>query len=76
MAFRYSASLKKQTLIPDIEGQSSITVLKGEGFFWGKAAKPGDILISDISEPHGIRATGSLRVLVTIAPPPYEGGHF
>jgi hypothetical protein len=26
-------------------------------------------LISDISEPHGIRATTDMRVLVTIAPP-------
>ena len=58
----------------NIEGQLSIVVLEGEGLFLAKGgetipAKPGDILISDISEPHGIRATGSLRVLVTIAPP-------
>ena len=58
----------------DIEGQLSIVVLEGEGLFLAKdgesiPAKTGDILISDISEPHGIRATGSMRVLVTIAPP-------
>ena len=58
----------------EIEGQLSITVLEGEGEFLGKAgatipAGPGDVLISDISEPHGIRATSDLRVLVTIAPP-------
>ena len=58
----------------DLEGQLSIAVLEGEGLFLAKggktiSAKPGDILISDINEPHGIRATGSLRVLVTIAPP-------
>ena len=59
----------------NIEGELSIVVLEGEGLFLAKggetiAAKAGDILISDISEPHGIRATtGSMRVLVTIAPP-------
>ncbi len=57
-----------------IEGQLSIAVMEGEGLFLGKDGETipsgtGDILISDISEPHGIRATGSMRVLVTIAPP-------
>jgi quercetin dioxygenase-like cupin family protein len=32
-------------------------------------AKKGDVLISDISEPHGIKADSDMRVLVTIAPP-------
>jgi hypothetical protein len=32
-------------------------------------AVPGNILISDISEPHGIRAGSDMRVIVTIAPP-------
>lgn len=58
----------------DIEGQVSIAVLEGEGEFLGAdnaalPARPGDVLISDISEPHGIRAKTRLRVLVTIAPP-------
>ena len=58
----------------DIEGQLSITVLEGEGEFLAKdgatlSANPGDVLISDISEPHGIKAKSNLRVLVTIAPP-------
>ncbi len=58
----------------EIEGQLSIAVLEGEGEFLAKdgatlPAGPGDVLISDISEPHGIRATSDLRVLVTIAPP-------
>ncbi len=58
----------------DVEGQLSITVLEGEGEFLGKEdqtipARPGDVLISEISEPHGVRATSHLRVLVTIAPP-------
>jgi quercetin dioxygenase-like cupin family protein len=58
----------------DIEGQLSITVLEGEGEFLGKdgatlPAKPGDVLICDIAEPHGVRAKKDMRVLVTIAPP-------
>ena len=58
----------------DIEGQLSITVLEGEGEFLAEGgktlpARTGDVLISDISEPHGIRAKTDLRVLVTIAPP-------
>lgn len=57
----------------DVEGQLSIYVMEGEGLFLGKdktiAATEGDILICDIAEPHGIRATTKMRVLVTIAPP-------
>ncbi|MCF8109579.1 MAG: cupin domain-containing protein [Desulfohalobiaceae bacterium] len=58
----------------DIEGQLSITVLEGEGEFLAAEgqtmpAKAGDVLISDIAEPHGIRAETELRVLVSIAPP-------
>jgi len=57
----------------DLEGQVSIAVIEGEGEFMAKdssmPAKAGDVLISDISEPHGIRARTKMRVLVTIAPP-------
>lgn len=58
----------------DVEGQLSILVLEGRGEFLGEAdsgipAKPGDILISDISEPHGVRAESDMRILVTISPP-------
>lgn len=57
----------------DVEGQLSITVLEGEGEFLGENntklnAQTGDVLISDISEPHGIRAIKDMRILVTIAP--------
>jgi quercetin dioxygenase-like cupin family protein len=57
-----------------IEGQLSMLVLAGAGEFLGQGntaipAKPGDILISDISEPHGARAITDMRILVTIAPP-------
>ncbi len=58
----------------DIDGQLSIAVLEGEGLFLGKEgaeipANTGDVLVSDINEPHGIRAKTNMRVLVTIAPP-------
>jgi quercetin dioxygenase-like cupin family protein len=57
----------------EIEGQVSIVVLEGEGEFLGKdtslPAKKGDVLVSEINEPHGIRAASNMRVLVTIAPP-------
>lgn len=58
----------------DIEGQLSILVVEGEGEFLAgndksMPARTGDLLISDIAEPHGIRAATDMRVLVTIAPP-------
>jgi quercetin dioxygenase-like cupin family protein len=58
----------------DLDGQLSILVIEGEGDFLGKddaaiPAKTGDILISDIREPHGVRATTNMRIIVTIAPP-------
>jgi quercetin dioxygenase-like cupin family protein len=58
----------------DLDGQLSILVIEGEGEFLGKnetsiPAKTGDILISDIQEPHGVKATTNMRIIVTIAPP-------
>lgn len=58
----------------DLDGELSILVLKGEGFFLGEngteiPAGEGEILISQIREPHGVRATTKMRILVTIAPP-------
>ena len=57
----------------EIEGQLSIAVIEGDGEFLGQdsamPAHSGDVLISDISEPHGVRAKTDMRVLVTIAPP-------
>ena len=58
----------------DIEGQLSIVVLEGEGDFLADddkslPAKTGDVLLSEIAEPHGVRATTDMRILVTIAPP-------
>lgn len=58
----------------DLDGELSIQVLEGEGFFLGAQdaeipARKGDILISEIREPHGVRATTKMRIVVTIAPP-------
>ncbi len=58
------------------EGQVSIQCIEGKGFFLGDdgveiAAEAGDLLVSDISEKHGVRAADDceMRILVTIAPP-------
>lgn len=58
----------------DLDGELSILVLEGEGFFLGEndmemQARQGDILRSEIREPHGVRALTKMRILVTIAPP-------
>ncbi|MCB2181584.1 MAG: cupin domain-containing protein [Desulfobulbaceae bacterium] len=58
----------------DTDGQLSIHVIEGKGFFLGEneaeiAAESGDILISEIREPHGVRAESDMRIVVTIAPP-------
>ncbi len=58
----------------DLDGQLLIQVLEGSGAFLGadKAeipAKPGDILFSEIREPHGVRADTDMRILITITPP-------
>jgi quercetin dioxygenase-like cupin family protein len=58
----------------DLDGEVSILVLEGTGVFLGEnkaeiPAKTGDILVSQIREPHGVRADTKMRILVTIAPP-------
>jgi len=72
--FNFKAGQELPIHSHNIEGQLSIAVLEGVGEFLGDndetmPAYPGDILVSDINEPHGIRAKSDLRVLVTIAPP-------
>lgn len=56
------------------EGQLSIHVIEGKGFFLGAddaklSAETGDVLVSEISEPHGVEAETDMRIVVTIAPP-------
>lgn len=58
----------------DIDGDLSIQVLEGQGWFLGQddtkiPAVQGDILVSQIREPHGVQADTKMRILVTIAPP-------
>ena len=72
--FNFKAGQELPVHSHDIEGQVCIAVLEGEGEFVGEGvavleAKPGNVLISEISEPHGLRAKTDMRVLVTIAPP-------
>jgi len=56
------------------DGQLSIQVIEGKGFFLGEGdaaipAETGHILISNINEPHGVKAETDMRIVVTIAPP-------
>jgi len=72
--FNFKAGQELPVHSHDIEGQVSLVILEGEGEFLGKdgasfPAAPGDVVVSDISEPHGLRAKTDLRLLVTIAPP-------
>ena len=72
--FNFKAGQELPVHSHDIEGQLSLVVIEGEGEFLGKdgvslPAKTGDVLISEISEPHGLKAKTDLRLLVTIAPP-------
>jgi quercetin dioxygenase-like cupin family protein len=71
-------NLKAGALFPvhshDLDGQLSILVIEGEGAFLGDneatiPAKTGDMLIADIREPHGVKASTDMRIVVTIAPP-------
>ena len=58
----------------DLDGELSILVIEGKGWFLGKddstiPAQTGDILVSEIREPHGVKAETKMRIVVTIAPP-------
>ncbi len=58
----------------DLEGQLTILVIEGEGEFLADndasmPAQTGDMLVSEIRDPHGVRATTDMRIVVTIAPP-------
>lgn len=72
--FNFRAGQELPVHSHEIEGEVSIAVIEGTGEFLGKdgatiPAKAGDVLVCEISEPHGIRATSDMRVMVTIAPP-------
>lgn len=72
--FNFRAGQELPVHSHDIEGQVSLAILEGAGEFLGKdgasvPGKTGDVVIAEIAEPHGFRATTNVRLLVTIAPP-------
>ena len=72
--FNFNAGQLLPVHAHDIEGQVCLVVLEGSGKFLGRdnseiPARKGDVLVCDISEPHGLAADTDLRLLVTIAPP-------
>lgn len=72
--FNFKAGQQLPVHAHDIDGQLTIAVMEGRGKFLGAdgaiiPAAPGDVLVSDINEPHGVKAETDMRVLVTIAPP-------
>ncbi len=72
--FNFKAGQELPLHSHEIEGEVCIAVIEGSGQFLGKdgatiPAKAGDVLVCEISEPHGIKATSDMRVMVTIAPP-------
>jgi quercetin dioxygenase-like cupin family protein len=72
--FNFKAGQELPVHSHEIDGQLSLVIIEGQGEFLGKddttlPAKTGDVVISDIAEPHGLRAKTDLRLLVTIAPP-------
>jgi quercetin dioxygenase-like cupin family protein len=72
--FNFKAGQELPVHSHDLEGELTLTVLEGEGEFLGAdgaamPARPGDVLVVQIAEPHGVRAVTDMRVLVHIAPP-------
>ena len=72
--FNFKAGQELPIHSHDLDGEVSLVVIEGEGEFLGKdnlsiPARTGDVLVSQIREPHGLRAKTDLRLLVTIAPP-------
>lgn len=72
--FNFKAGQELPLHSHEIEGEVCIAVIEGSGQFLGKdgatiPAKAGDVLVCEISEPHGIKAASDMRVMVTIAPP-------
>ncbi len=72
--FNFKAGQKLPVHSHKLEGELTLAILEGEGEFLGAdgasiPAAPGNVLVSEIAEPHGLKATTDMRVLVTIAPP-------
>lgn len=74
LTFTFKAGQELPVHQHNIDGELTIVVLEGEGLFLGAdgATIPtsrGGLLISEIREPHGVRAVTDMKILVTIAPP-------
>ncbi|MBI9078371.1 MAG: cupin domain-containing protein [Pseudodesulfovibrio sp.] len=72
--FNFKAGQKLPVHSHDLDGELNLAILEGEGEFLAAdgatmPAKTGDVLVTEIREPHGVRAITDMRVLVTIAPP-------
>jgi len=72
--FNFKAGQTLPVHAHEVEGELSIAVLEGRGEFLGAdgaalPAAPGDVLVAEIAEPHGVRAITDMRILVTITPP-------
>jgi len=72
--FNFKAGQQLPVHSHDLDGELNLAVLEGEGEFLAAdgasmPAKTGDVLVTEIREPHGVRAITDMRVLVTIAPP-------
>jgi quercetin dioxygenase-like cupin family protein len=71
--FNFEAGQELPVHSHDVDSEVMILVLAGEGYFTDGEreveAKPGSMLISKVSEPHGVKAKTRMRVLVAIAPP-------
>ncbi len=72
--FNFRAGQKMPVHSHDIDGEVSFVIVDGEGEFLGengfsRPVKTGDVLVTEIREPHGLLAKTDLRLMVTIAPP-------
>ena len=68
--FNFRPSQELPVHAHDIEGEASLTALGVRVSSWERTVQPSrqrlvDVLISAISEPHGLRAKTDLRLLVT-----------
>jgi quercetin dioxygenase-like cupin family protein len=73
VSFTFEAGQSLPVHSHDMEGEAAICVLEGEGAFLAGdgeiPARAGDIVVTEIATPHGVRADTRMRVVVTITPP-------
>jgi len=73
LTFNFEAGQELPVHSHPTDSEVALLVMEGEGMLTGGAEeiplKAGSLAVSPVSEPHGIRATTRMRVLVIIAPP-------